>query len=36
MDNAKDKTSVRKTTIILTVVALAFYLGFIMLGVTRA
>jgi uncharacterized membrane protein len=36
-DAEKDRrTGVRRTTIILVAVALAFYLGFILIGVLRA
>jgi hypothetical protein len=34
--DAQQKKGVRKTLLILTVVALAFYLGFILMGVLRA
>jgi uncharacterized membrane protein len=33
---AERRKAVRKTTIILVLVALAFYLGFILMGVMRA
>jgi uncharacterized membrane protein len=33
---AERRKAVRKTTIILVAVALAFYLGFILMGVMRA
>ena len=33
--NAKQKAGIRRTTLILIGVALAFYLGFIALGVLR-
>jgi len=33
---AEQKKGIRRTTIILVIVALAFYLGFILLGVLRA
>jgi len=32
-DDADRRTNVRRTTIIMTCVALAFYLGFILMGV---
>ena len=32
----QQKKGIRKTMLILTVVALAFYLGFILMGVLRA
>jgi hypothetical protein len=32
----QQKKGIRKTVLILTVVALAFYLGFILMGVLRA
>jgi hypothetical protein len=32
----QQKKGIRKTLLILTVVALAFYLGFILMGVLRA
>jgi hypothetical protein len=32
----QQKKSIRKTALILTVVALAFFLGFILMGVLRA
>jgi hypothetical protein len=32
----EQKKGIRKTTIILVIIALAFYLGFIMMGVLRA
>ena len=36
MTDADRKKSIRRTALILTVVALAFYFGFIMMGVLRA
>jgi len=35
-DDLQQKKGIRKTLLILTVVALAFYLGFILMGVSRA
>ena len=32
----RDRRGIRRTTIILVVVALAFYLGFILMGVVRS
>ncbi len=34
--DVQQKKGIRKTLLILTVVALAFYLGFILMGVLRA
>jgi len=34
--NLQQKKGIRKTLLILTVVALAFYLGFILMGILRA
>ena len=36
MSDAERKKNIRRTTLILTVVALAFFFGFIALGVVRA
>jgi hypothetical protein len=35
-DDATDKREIRKTALILSIVALFFYLGFILLGVLNA
>ena len=34
--DVNDRRSIRTTTLVLVAVALAFYLGFIMMGVVRA
>jgi len=36
VDDTQNKRAIRKTAIILTVIALAFYGGFILMGVLRA
>jgi hypothetical protein len=36
VDEAQTKKGIRKTAIILTLIALAFYGGFILMGVMRA
>ncbi len=36
MDELKRKKNIRRTTMIVTAVALAFYVGFIMMGVMRS
>jgi hypothetical protein len=36
MDEVERKKSIRRTTLIVAAIALAFYLGFIMMGVVRA
>ena len=36
MDEKERKKNVRRTTIIFVAIALAFYLGFIMIGVMRS
>jgi hypothetical protein len=36
VDNGRRKKGIRKTAIILTLIALAFYGGFILMGVLRA
>jgi len=36
VNDADRKKGIRRTTLIVVVIALLFYLGFIMLGVTRA
>jgi hypothetical protein len=36
LNDAQTRKGIRKTAIILTLIALAFYLGFIMMGVLRA
>ena len=36
MDEQQRKKNIRRTTIIVVAVALAFYLGFIMMGVLRS
>ena len=36
MDDLERKKSIRRTTLIVVAVALAFYIGFIMLGVMRS
>ena len=36
MDNQERKKNIRRTTLIVVAVALAFYIGFIMLGVVRS
>jgi len=36
MADAQQKRGIRKTVIILTIIALSFYAGFILLGVLRA
>jgi len=35
-NNADRKKGIRRTAIMLTAIALAFYIGFIMIGVLRA
>ena len=36
MDDLERKKNIRRTALIVTAVALAFYIGFIMLGVMRS
>jgi uncharacterized membrane protein (DUF485 family) len=36
MDEIERKKNIRRTALIVTAVALAFYIGFIMLGVLRS
>jgi len=36
MDRSEQKKNIRRTALILTVVALAFFFGFIAMGVLRA
>ncbi len=36
MDEAERRKSIRRTTLVVAVIALAFYLGFIAMGVIRA
>jgi uncharacterized membrane protein len=36
MDEIERRKSIRRTTLIVAAIALAFYLGFIMMGVLRA
>lgn len=36
MDELERKKSIRRTTLIFVAVALAFYVGFIMMGVVRS
>ena len=36
MDDQERKKNIRRTTLIVVAVALAFYIGFIMLGVMRS
>jgi uncharacterized membrane protein len=36
MDELERKKNIRRTTLIVVAVALAFYIGFIMLGVMRS
>jgi hypothetical protein len=36
MDDAERKKDIRRTALILTAIALAFFLGFILLGVLRS
>jgi hypothetical protein len=36
MDEAERRKNIRRTTLLVTAIALAFYLGFIMMGVMRA
>jgi hypothetical protein len=36
MDDLERKRNIRRTTLIVVAVALAFYVGFIMMGVTRS
>jgi len=36
MDELERKKNIRRTALIVTAVALAFYIGFIMLGVLRS
>jgi hypothetical protein len=36
MSDAKRKKSIRRTTLILSAIALAFFIGFIAMGVVRA
>jgi len=36
MDEIERRKSIRRTTLIVAAIALAFYLGFIMMGVMRA
>jgi hypothetical protein len=36
MDDAERKKNIRRTTLIVSMVALAFFVGFILMGVLRA
>ena len=36
MEDLERKKSIRRTTIVVALIALAFYVGFIMMGVLRA
>jgi hypothetical protein len=36
MDDAERKKNIRRTTLIVSAVALAFFVGFILMGVLRA
>jgi len=36
MSDAERKRNIRRTTLIVAAIALAFYIGFIMMGVARA
>jgi len=36
MTDAEKRKSIRRTTLIVAAIALAFYVGFIMMGVVRA
>ena len=36
MDELKRKKNIRRTTLVVATIALAFYLGFIMIGVVNA
>jgi hypothetical protein len=36
MDNAERKKGIRRTAVIVTLIAVAFYVGFIMMGVLRS
>lgn len=36
MDEVERKKSIRRTTLLVAAIALAFYLGFILMGVVRA
>jgi hypothetical protein len=36
MSETERKKNIRRTTLIVAVIALAFYIGFIMIGVVRA
>ena len=36
MDNAERKKNIRRTTLIVGAIAIAFYVGFIMMGVLRS
>jgi len=36
MTEAEQKKNIRRTTLIVAAIALAFYIGFIMIGVVRA
>ena len=36
MDNIERKRNIRRTTLIVVAIALAFYVGFIMMGVMRS
>tara|TARA_R110000787_G_scaffold162182_1_gene275571 strand:- start:307 stop:417 length:111 start_codon:yes stop_codon:yes gene_type:complete len=36
MNDAERKKNIRRTTLIVAMIALAFYLGFILMGVVRA
>ena len=36
MDELERKKNIRRTALIVTMVALAFYIGFIMMGVVRS
>jgi hypothetical protein len=36
MDNTERKKGIRRTAVIVTLIAVAFYVGFIMMGVLRS
>jgi hypothetical protein len=36
MDNAERKKSIRRTTLIVSAIALAFFVGFILMAILRA
>jgi uncharacterized membrane protein len=36
MDNAERKKNIRRTALIVAAIAVAFYVGFIMIGVVRS